>query len=70
MRRVKKLYLSDDDKKISGVCGGLAEYFKIDSTLFRVLFALITIVSFGLGVIAYLAMWLIIPRRTRRQDSK
>jgi phage shock protein C len=31
----KKLYLSDSDKKIAGVCGGIAEYFEIDSTLVR-----------------------------------
>ena len=32
---MKKLYLSDTDKKICGVCGGIAEYFDIDSTLVR-----------------------------------
>ncbi len=69
MKRVKKLYLSNTDKKIGGVCGGLAEYFKKDSTLFRILFALITIISFGFGSIVYLVMWLIIPRKDERQDS-
>ena len=59
---MKKLYLSNSDRKIAGVCGGLAEYFERDSTLFRVLFVLIAILSLGLGVIAYIAMWMIIPR--------
>jgi len=62
---MKKLYLSGTDRKIGGVCGGLGEYFDKDATLFRILFILITILSLGLGVIAYLAMWLIIPKKTK-----
>lgn len=61
---MKKLYLSNSDRKIGGVCGGLGEYFERDSTLFRVLFVLIAILSFGLGFIAYIAMWMIIPRNS------
>lgn len=60
---MKKLYLSDTDKKIGGVCGGLAEYFEKDSTLFRILFILLVIVSFGFGILAYLGMWLVIPKK-------
>ncbi|MDI9570764.1 MAG: PspC domain-containing protein [Pseudomonadota bacterium] len=59
----EKLYLSDQDKKIGGVCGGLGEFFDKDSTLFRILFILLILFSFGVGVIAYIAMWLVIPRR-------
>lgn len=62
---MKKLYLSRTDRKIGGVCGGLGEYFEKDSTLFRVIFVLITVLSAGLGIIAYIAMWLIIPRRPK-----
>ena len=58
---MKKLYLSSTDRKIGGICGGLGEYFKKDSTLFRVLFVLIALL-WGLGIIAYLLMWLIIPK--------
>jgi len=58
-----KLYLSDTDKKIGGVCGGLGEFFGKDATLFRILFILLILFSFGFGVIAYLAMWLVIPKR-------
>ena len=65
-----KLYLSNSDRKIAGVCGGLAEYFERDSTLFRVLFVLIAILSLGLGVIAYIAMWMIIPRDTVKINKK
>ncbi len=59
---MKKLYLSSTDRKIAGVCGGLGEYFDRDPTLFRILFILIAILSLGLGIIAYILMWMIIPR--------
>lgn len=60
---MKKLYLSDTDKKLGGVCSGLGEYFDKDPTLVRVIFVLIVLFSFGFGVLAYLLMWLIIPRK-------
>ena len=61
---MKKLYLSDTDKKLGGVCGGLGEYFEKDSTLFRILFVLITLV-WGAGLILYLIMWLVIPKKPK-----
>jgi len=57
----KKLYLSDTDKKIAGVCGGLAEYFNIDPTILRIIW-FIAIAVYGTGFILYLAFWLIVPR--------
>lgn len=65
---MKKLYLSDADRKIAGICGGLGEHFDKDSTLFRILFVFVTLLSLGLGIIAYLAMWLIIPRKPKQND--
>jgi len=62
---MKKLYLSDTNKKIGGVCGGLGEYFDIDPTLVRVVFILIALLSLGLGVIAYILIWMIIPRKPK-----
>ena len=62
---MKKLYLSDTDKKLGGVCGGLGEYFEKDPTLIRILFILITLMSFGLGIIAYILIWMIIPRKPK-----
>lgn len=60
---MKKIYLSRTDRKIGGVCGGLGEYFDKDSTLFRILFVVITLLSFGMGIVAYILMWLIIPKK-------
>ncbi len=50
---MKKLYKSKNDKKICGVCGGLAKYFEIDSTIVRLAVVLITLV-WGAGLIAYI----------------
>ena len=57
----KRFYLSNTDKKIGGVCGGLAEYFGVDPLLVRVVF-LVCIVGVGFGLLAYLVLWLLAPR--------
>jgi phage shock protein C len=59
MDTTRKLYRSKTDRKLAGVCGGLAQYFNIDATLIRVLFVAITL--FGAGLVLYLAMWIIVP---------
>ncbi len=58
----KKLYLSDTDKKLGGVCGGIAEYLGIDSTIVRIAWVLLAFVA-GSFVLAYFIAWFIIPRR-------
>ena len=74
LRAMKKLYLSDTDRKIGGVCGGLGEYFEKDSNLFRILFILITLLFFVFriigcfGIIGYIVMWLIIPKKPKQAD--
>ncbi|MGI6538768.1 MAG: PspC domain-containing protein [Caldicoprobacterales bacterium] len=62
---MKRLYLSKTDKKICGVCGGIAEYFNIDSTLVRLAWVVISLaVSLGFGgLIVYIIAALIIPKR-------
>lgn len=57
---VKKIYRSQYDRVIAGVCGGIADYFNIDLILVRVIFVL-AIFFGGSGVIAYLAAWIVIP---------
>lgn len=56
----KKLYRSQTDKKIAGVCGGVAEYFGIDSTLVRLGWILFTFAG-GSGILAYVIAWIIMP---------
>ena len=57
----KKIYRSTTQVKISGVCGGIAEYFSIDVTIVRLLWALGTLMNFFVGVVAYVACVFIIP---------
>ena len=56
----KKLCKSAYNKKIFGVCGGLAEYFDVDATVIRLIWA-IAIVAFGFGLLAYLVAALVMP---------
>ena len=58
----KKLYKSSTDKKLAGVCGGIAEYFNIDSTLVRLGWVLFSLLG-GSGLLAYIIAALIMPDR-------
>ena len=59
---MKKLYRSETDKMIAGVCGGIAEYFDIDAALVRLGFAVFSIIG-GSGLLLYLAAAVIIPKK-------
>ncbi len=63
MKQVKRLYRTSK-AKIAGVCGGLAEYFKLDATLVRLLWVLFTFLG-GSGIIAYIIAWMVIPQRPK-----
>ncbi len=58
----KRLYKSATDKKLDGVCAGIAEYFDVDPTLIRLLWVLGTIFV-GAGIIAYIIAAFIMPRK-------
>ena len=60
----KKLYKIEEGRKIEGVCGGLAEYLNVDPTLIRVIWALVTLGSAGVGLIAYVICAVIIPKKS------
>jgi phage shock protein PspC (stress-responsive transcriptional regulator) len=62
----RRLTLSDTDRQIAGVCGGMAEYFEVDATLVRLGWCLASIFlgAVVFGVIAYLIAWFLIPRPT------
>ncbi len=59
---MKKLYKSQQDRKLCGVCGGIGEYLEIDSTIIRLLW-LILIVFFGTGILAYIIAAIIMPNQ-------
>ncbi|MEE0895085.1 MAG: PspC domain-containing protein [Bacteroidales bacterium] len=58
---MKKLYRSNTDRKLCGVCGGLAEYFDIDPTIIRLIFIFLTLFGGG-GLLIYLICALVIPK--------
>jgi phage shock protein C len=57
---VRKLYRSQNNRMVAGVCGGLAEYFNIDVTLIRVVFVVLAVFG-ATGLLLYLLMWAIVP---------
>ena len=50
----KRLYRSSVNYMLAGVCGGIGEYFNIDPTLIRLAWVIVTCMSFGSGIIAYI----------------
>jgi phage shock protein C len=58
--RQKKLMRSRKDEKIAGVCGGLAEYLEVDSTLVRIAWVMAAL-FIGWGVVAYIIAWIVMP---------
>ena len=62
----KKLYKSNSDKKIDGVCAGIAEFFEIDSTIVRLIWVLVALFA-GSGVLLYIIAALVMPRKPEDQ---
>jgi phage shock protein PspC (stress-responsive transcriptional regulator) len=56
----KRLYRTREGRIVAGVCSGLATYFGIDATLVRLAFGVLTVFG-GMGVLAYLIAWVIVP---------
>lgn len=57
----KRLTRSQNNKMLTGVCAGIANYFGLDPTLIRVAYVLLTVFTAFSGVIVYLLLWIIIP---------
>jgi len=57
----KKLVRSTNDRKLGGVCAGLADYFDIDTTLVRVLWLLATLIP-GPNILVYIVLWIALPQ--------
>ena len=60
MAQTRRLYRSRTDRKLAGVCGGLAQYFNADATLIRVLFVVLALLG-GPGLVIYLVLWILVP---------
>lgn len=63
----RRLYRNPHDKWVGGVCSGIASYFDIDPVLVR-LILLVAILTFGIGILAYIIAWAIIPEARTPQE--
>ena len=66
----KRLYRSETNKVISGVCGGMGEYFDVDPVLVRVVTVILALATTGLAFFAYIAAWIIVPQRDRQVETE
>lgn len=64
---IKRLYRSQNERILGGVCGGIAEYTSMDPTIIRLIWAIGTLMSFGFGVLLYIIAWIIIPRNPKQK---
>lgn len=64
----KRLYRSREDRRISGVCGGIAEYLGIDPTVVRILWVILALAG-GPGVLLYIIMAVIVPEEPEYVQS-
>jgi len=62
-KKKRGLYRDTSDKFIGGVCSGIAAYLNVDPAIVRILFAIITFGGFGLGFMAYIILWIVLPAR-------
>jgi phage shock protein PspC (stress-responsive transcriptional regulator) len=58
-----KLFRSENNKMLAGVCGGLSQYFSVDATLIRCAFVLLSLFG-GAGPLIYLILWIVVPSET------
>lgn len=65
----KKLYRSVDDRKIAGVCAGLADYLDVDPIVVRLIFLALLLLGVAPIVLIYLAMWLVVPENPAREPK-
>jgi phage shock protein C len=65
----RRLYRSNTNKVIGGVCGGLGDYFEVDPVLVRII-AVILALAHGIGFVAYILAWIIVPKRPLDQPTE
>ncbi len=66
----KKLYRSQSQRMLGGVCGGLADYFGRDVSLIRILWVVGTVISYGMGILAYIIMLIVFPEEPEKMNDK
>ena len=64
MNEPKKLYRIEQGAKLTGVCGGVAEYFYIDANIVRLIWVIVTLCSVGAGLILYIVASVLLPKKS------
>lgn len=64
VKEIKRIYRSENDSVIGGVCAGIGEYFEVDPVLIRIIAVILALLAFS-GVIAYFILWIIIPKKPK-----
>jgi phage shock protein C len=67
MKNTKRIYRSGKERILGGVCGGMGEYLNVDPTIVRLVWVLLVLASFGVGIIFYFIAWFIIPRNPKHR---
>ena len=65
----KKIYKVEDDRKICGVCGGVAEYFGIDPVIIRVIWGVLAL-AYGTGILAYIVCAFVFPDKSQVEKDQ
>ncbi len=65
-KKIPRLYRSGNKKILGGVCGGIAEYLKVDPVLIRLFWVALTLM-WGTGIILYIIAWIVIPRNPKHK---
>ncbi len=60
---MKHLYRSKKDRILGGICAGLGEHLDIDPNIIRLIWAAVTVLSIGMGILVYILAWIIIPEQ-------
>ena len=61
-KRKRKLYRDPEQAVLGGVCGGLAAYFNMDTVILRIIVFILILITSGAGLLAYLILWIVIPK--------
>ena len=61
-KRKRRLYRDPDHRVIGGVCGGMGAYFNMDPVVLRIIFAVLFFATFPAGLIAYIVLWIAVPK--------
>jgi len=69
MQSTKRLMKIREGKVLGGVCGGIGKYFDLDPVIVRILWVVLTLLSVGIGVIVYIAAWILMPEEDQAPEG-